>query len=345
MTMEEMARIIGVSRITLSKVLNGKDGVSEETRQRVNEYIKDYNFTPNSQARSLVGKKEPIIGFFSNYADDMVDDNHVSSTFATEMINHAVMKANSRGYKTFLSISDKKDDFYEVERYMASGLIRGAILLGYSSGSSALKYLSNKGIPVVLINQEAEIEYPNISLVNMADENWGYHAIESLVQNNHKRLLYITCSRRRLPITRRTQGVMRALEQYKDKIISVEECNGEYSEDISFEMVKKIYSTRGTDKPTGIFAANDQMAIGAINALKSLGIRVPEDVSVIGFDDIPVSRYLSPALTTVHCDMRKFANKSVDILIDCIEGKAEPCHYEHQLEFVMRETLAYHYEG
>ncbi len=345
MTMEEMARIIGVSRITLSKVLNGKEGVSEETRNRVMEYIKEYNFTPNAQARSLVGKKEPIIGFFTTYADNMVDENHVSSTFATEMINHAVMAANRRGYKTFLCVSEKRDDFSEVERYMASGLIRGAILLGYESGNKDLKYLANKNIPVVLINQEEEVEYPNISLINMADEKWGYYAIENLVNNNHKRLLYITCSRKRLPIIRRTEGVMRAVKQYKDKIQSFDVCNGEYSEDVSYDLVKSIYLKEGTEKPTGIFAANDQMAVGAINALKSLGIRVPEAVSVIGFDDIPVSRYLSPALTTVHCDMRGIADKSVNVLIDCIEGKAGACHYEHQLEFVMRETLAYHNES
>ncbi len=345
MTMEEMARIIGVSRITLSKVLNGKEGVSEETRQRVNEYIKEYNFTPNVQARSLVGKKEPIIGFFTTYADNTVDDNHATSTFATEMINYAVTEANRRGYKTFLCISDKQDDFSEVERYMASGLIRGAMLLGYASGSNELKYLANKDIPVVLLNQEERVDYPNISLINMADEEWGFKAIENLVNNNHKRLLYITCSRKRLPITRRTEGVMRALERYKDKIQSFDVFNGEYSEDVTFDLIKKIYSEEGTKKPTGIFAANDQMAIGAINALKTMGIRVPEDVSVIGFDDIPVSRYLSPALTTIHCDMRGFANKSVDVLIDCIEGKAEACHYEHQLEFVMRESLAYHNES
>ena len=87
------------------------------------------------------------------------------------------------------------------------------------------------------------------------------------------------------------------------------------------------------------------MAIGAINALKDLGMRVPEDVSVIGFDDISISKYVSPALTTIHCDFKEVAEQSIAILTDCVEGKAGKCHRELQLEFMMRESLAEHKEG
>ena len=343
MTMEEMARIIGVSRITLSKVMNNKEGVSEETRLRVKEYIEKYNFEPNSQARSLVGKKEPIIGFFTTYSEEG-GNTHVTSHFATELVNLVVNAAQNRGYKTLVSITKREDDFSEVEKYMNSGLIRGAILLGYATGSKELISLSRKNIPLVLINQEEKVELPNISLVNMDDEPWGYYAIERLVEMNHRRLLYLTCSRRRLPIRRRTQGVKRALEDFKNQILSYEECYGEFSEDISYELVKKIYSKKGKEKPTGIFSVNDQMAIGAINGLKDLGIRVPDDVSVIGFDDISISKYISPALTTIRCDFKEVAEHSISVLADRIEGKAMERHDELQLEFVMRESLAYHKE-
>ncbi|MFR6331988.1 MAG: substrate-binding domain-containing protein [Eisenbergiella sp.] len=135
----------------------------------------------------------------------------------------------------------------------------------------------------------------------------------------------------------------RALEAYKDQILSFQECNGEFNEDLSYEIVKKVYTQEG-EKPTGIFAANDQMAIGAINALKDLGIRVPEEVSVIGFDDISISKYLTPALTTIHCDFKEIADRSVEALIDSIEGKVEKSHQELPLEFVKRESLAFHKE-
>lgn len=341
MTMEEMARIIGVSRITLSKVMNDKAGVSQETRQRVKEYIKRYNFEPNSQARSLVGKKEPIIGFFTTYSQETGGNSHVTSHFATELVNLVVNAAQKRGYKTLVDITPREDDFSEVEKYLNSGLIQGAILFGYATGSGQLRYLSEKGIPLVLINQEENLDLPNISLINMDDETWGYQAIECLVKMNHRRLLYITCSRRRLPVKRRAHGVKRALEDYKEQILSFQECYGEFNEDLSYELVSRIYTEEG-EKPTGIFAANDQMAIGAINALKDLGIRVPEEVSVIGFDDISISKYLTPALTTIHCDFREIAEQSMEALADSIEERAEKTHQELTLEFVERDSLAFY---
>lgn len=339
MTMEEMARIIGVSRITLSKVVNNKEGVSEETRKRVQEYIRRYNFEPNSQARSLVGKKEPIIGFFTTYSEEAGGKSRVTSHFATELVNLVVNAAQKRGYKTLVDITKREDDFSDVEKYLNSGLIRGAVLFGYATGSTELKYLAKKNIPLVLINQEESVDLPNISLVNMDDEAWGFWVIERLVKLNHKRLLYVSSSRRRLPNRRRTSGVKRALEVYKDEITSFKECRGEFSEEITYELIKEIFTSEG-EKPTGIFAANDQMAIGAINALKDLGIKVPEEVSVIGFDDISISKYLTPALTTVHCDFWEIAERSVKILVDNIEGKMEPTHQEIPLEFVERESLA-----
>ncbi len=345
MTTEEMARMIGVSRITLSKVINGKtETVAPDTVEYIKKCLEQYCFVPNSQARAMVGKREPIIGFFTTYADNMADDEHVSTTFATEMINHCVTEANIRGYKTLLCISGKKDDFGEVARYISSGLVTGAILLGYVSGTEDLALLKGK-VPVVLINQEEAVKYSNISLANMADEEWAFYAMEQLIQHNHKHLMYITCSRNRLPITRRNQGVKRALMKYQDKVLSYKEFKGEYSEDITYDIIKKVYSEDRPDKPTGIFAANDQMAIGAIKALKSMNIKVPEEVSVIGFDDIPIARYLSPALATVHCDMRTFAKKSVDMLIDSIEKKTEATLYEQHLAFIKRDSLDYCHES
>lgn len=339
MTMEEMARIIGVSRITLSKVMNNKEGVSEETRERVKEYIKKYNFEPNSQARSLVGKKEPIIGFFTTYSEESSGSTHITSHFATELINLVVNAAQKRDYKTLVNITGGEDDFSDIERYLSSGLIRGAILLGYATGSEMLLRLSEKGVPLVLINQEADIDLPNISVVNMNDEVWAFEAIKRLVQLHHKRILYIGCSRSRLPAIRRAKGVHRACDKYKDEITSFEECNGNFNEDLAYEITKGIFSRAG-ETPTGIFAANDLMAIGAVNALKDLGIKIPEEVSVIGFDDISFSRYLTPALSTVHCDFREVAEKSVNTLIDRIEGKEVQPQLELELEFIERESLA-----
>lgn len=339
--MEEMAQIIGVSRITLSKVMNGKDGVSDETRDRVREYVKKYNFVPNSQARSLVGKKEQIIGFFTTYSNESSGTTHVTSHFATELTNLVINAAQKYNYKTLVAISKQDDDFADIARYLSSGLVRGAILFGYENGNKKIKELAQSDIPLVLINQEESMQEENISLINMNDEPWAFYAIEKLVKMHHRKILYLGSSKQRLPAIRRARGVKRAYETYRKDIDFLLERNADFNEDLAYEIVTEIYSKR-KDRPTGIFAANDIMAIGAINALKNLGIRVPEDVSVIGFDDISISKYMTPTLSTINCDFKQIAKKSVDTLISSIEGKEVQAHQELDLEFVERESLSEH---
>lgn len=338
MTMAEMAQIIGVSRITLSKVINGKGGVSKETEARVREYIKKYHFEPNSQARSLVGKKEMIIGFFTTYSNESSGATHVTSHFATELTNLVINAAQKRSYKTLVYITKPEDDFADIGKLLSSGLVRGAILFGYETGSKKIKELSDSGVPLVLVNQESSTDLHNISLVNMDDEQWAFYAIEKLVSLHHRRILYLGCRRRRLPAIRRACGVKRAYEAYQDQIDLFMERNADFNEDLAYDIIKGIF-TAEQDRPTGIFAANDLMAIGAINALKDLGVKVPEEVSVIGFDDISISKYLTPALSTIHCNFGEIAKKSVDTLIDRIEGKDVEAHQELGLEFIFRESL------
>lgn len=339
MTMNEMAKIIGVSRITLSKVINGKRGVSKETEEKVREYIKKYNFEPNSQARSLVGKKEQIIGFFTTYSNESSGTTHVTSHFATELTNLVINAAQKHNYKTLVAISRKDEDFDDIGKFLSSGLVRGAILFGYGTGNKKIKNLAERGIPLVLINQEETAEVPNIALVNMNDEYWAFYAIEKLVQLHHRDILYLGCSRKRLPAMRRARGVRQACEVYRSQIDSFLERNGDFNEDLAYDIVKEIFSEQNK-RPTAIFAANDIMAIGAINALKDIGLKVPDDVSVIGFDDISISKYMTPSLSTVHCDFGEIARRSVDTLINCIEGRSVQLHQELDLEFVERESLS-----
>lgn len=339
MTTTEMAKIIGVSRITLSKVINGKGGVSPETEMRVKQYISKYNFEPNSQARSLVGKKEQIIGFFTAYSNESSDSTHVTSHLATEITNLVINAAQKRNYKTLVAITKPDDGFVEIEKLLNSGLVRGAILFGYETGEKKIEYLSKTGLPLVLVNQESETDLKNILLVNMNDEQWAFYAIEKLIKLNHRKILYLNSSRKRLPAIRRACGVKRAYETYRNQIELFLQCNADFNEDIAYDMVKALFATQA-DLPTGIFAANDLMAIGAINALKDLGIKVPADVSVIGFDDISISKYLTPALSTISCDFDELAQKSVNTLIDAIDEKDVQVHQEIQLEFVERESIS-----
>ncbi|MCR5310584.1 MAG: LacI family transcriptional regulator [Lachnospiraceae bacterium] len=341
MTTEELAKIIGVSRVTLSKVINGVGGVSPKTEAKIRKYIEEYNFEPNSKARSLVGKEEQIIGFFSAYSDTYAGvSKDITSHFATELVNLVANCAQKRGYKTLVYLTDVEQDVKSIAKIFNSKLVRGAILLGYNTGNEDIEKLGKLGVPLVLVNQERDSHYKNVVAVNMDDQVSAYFAIEKLVEYGHKNLLYIGCERNRLPAIRRHEGVKSALEKNKDRIESVIEVDCDFNEEKAYEAIKEIYGKKTGTKPTGIFAANDVMAIGAMNALKDMGYRIPEDVSVIGFDDIPMSKYLTPGLTTMRCSFGQIASTCVDSLIDLIENKEVVNHIELPTEYMERGSLA-----
>ena len=341
MTTEELAKIIGVSRITLSKVINGAGGVAPSTEKKIREYIDRYNFVPNSKARSLVGKKEHIIGLFSAYSQkNSGASSDITSHFATEMINLVVNNAQKCDYKTLVYLTEQQEDTKSIERIINSSMVRGAILLGYDTGSTEIKYLAERGYPLVLVNQEKDSYYDNVVVVNMDDQVSASYAIEMLVRNEHRNILYIGCDRHRLPAIRRQKGVRSAVEKWQYKIDKLTEINCDFSEEKAYHEIYRMYSSSETDKPTGIFAANDIMAIGAMNALKALGYNIPKDVSIIGFDDITISKYLTPGLTTMRCNFDKIASVSVNSLVDLIEKRDTVRHVEVPVEFIERGTLS-----
>lgn len=340
MTTEELAKIIGVSRVTLSKVINGVGGVSPKTEAKIRKYIDEYNFEPNSKARSLVGKEEQIIGLFSAYSESYSGaSKDISSHFATELVNLVANSAQKRGYKTLVYLTDGEKDVKSIERIFNSKLVRGAILLGYNTGNEDIERIGKHGYPIVLLNQERDSHYKNTVAVNMDDQISAYFAIEKLVERGHKDILYIGCNRQRLPAIRRHEGVRSALEKYRNKIDSLVEVDCDFNEQRAYDETKKIFGNKKSKKPTGIFAANDVMAIGAMNALKDLGFKIPDDVSIIGFDDIPMSKYLTPGLTTMRCGFDLIATTCVNSLIDMIEGKEVVNHVELPAKFMERGSL------
>lgn len=338
MTTKEMAEIIGISRITLSKYLNGKGGISKKSAEKIDTYIRQYNFTPNTHARSLAGKQERIISFISTFSGVSDGVSRISSHFATLFTNHVLAEAKKFDYKVLVTITDMKHARSEIEQLFSSSLIRGAILFGLETGSKELDPLFNRGYPIVLVNQEDHTPNQNISVVNMDDQECASQAVHHMVGLGHRKLMYIGSSLKRLPAQRRERGIIQALKSLEDQGISCVFGNADFKEDLAHAYVKEYFS-KETDLPTAIIAANDLMAIGAINALKELGLRVPEDVSVMGFDDITVSAYFSPPITTFKTDFGMMAEKTLEQLVSLIDRNAPAAAVEIPMEFVQRASI------
>ena len=340
MTVEELAKIIGVSRVTLSKVINGAGGVAPKTEERIREYIEKYKFEPNSSARSLVGKSEPVIGLFSAYTEaDTGAGQEITSHFATELINLVVNEAQKQGYNTLVRLTPGTTDIRSLDRILGKKLVQGAILVGYDTKNSEIAELIGRGYPLVLINQEQEAFADNMAVVNMADRQASYFAVEKIIEAGHRNIMYIGCDRLRLPAVHRKEGVMDAVNKYRDRVDNLIEINGDFNEEKTYEEVKEYFMNAGNIRPTAIFAANDIMAIGAMNALKELNIKIPEEVSIIGHDDIEISRYLSPSLSTMRCDFKSIAEASVTTLIGMISGEDINREIEVESVYVKRTSF------
>lgn len=349
MTIEELAKIVGVSRVTLSKVINGAGGVAPKTEAKIREYIEKYNFEPNSSARSLVGKEEPVIGLFSAFtkSNDGAGEE-ITSHFGTELINLVVDEAQKCGYNTLVHLTPGSTDIRSLDRILGRKMVQGAILVGYDTGNKEIAGIISRGYPLVLINQERSSTAENMAVVNMGDKAAAFSAIEKMVENGHRNILYIGCDKSRLAAIRRAEGVHEAYEKYKDRIDSLIEIDGDFNEAKTFNAVKELYlgmcvkEEKGKAEktfPTGIFAANDIMAIGAMNALKELGIDVPGEVSIIGHDDIQISRYFTPSLTTMRCDFRNIAAVCVNTLIELIKKESPERDIELPSVYVERESF------
>lgn len=337
MTTKEMAEIIGISRITLSKYLNGKGGISQKSIDRIERYLKEYNFAPNTHARSLAGKQEQIISFVSTFSGVTDGVSRISSHFATLFTNYILVEAKKFDLKVLVTITDSEHAIGELEQLFASSLIRGAVVFGLESGSEGFERINSRGYPVVLVNQEETSPAPNISLVNMDDEQCAYDAVIRLAKEGHKRLMYIGSSLKRLPAQRRQKGVQQALEELQGQGVTCVFGNADFKEDLAYEYVHSYYSSEN-ELPTAIVAANDLTAIGAINALKALQIRVPDQVSVIGFDDIAVSAYFSPPITTFRTDYEMMAQQTIKELVALIDGEHTGSVIEIPMELVERSS-------
>lgn len=340
MTANELAKIIGVSRVTLSKVINGVEGVSPKTEEKIREAIEKYHYEPNNAARSLVGKEEPVIGLFSAYTESNSGaGEEITSHFATELIHLVVNEAQKVGYNTLVHLSTGSNDVRSLDGILGRRLVQGAILVGYEAGSKEVNKLISRGFPLVLINQERESFADNMAVVNMGDKQAAFTAIEQIVKSGRKRIVYIGCNRSRLPAIARAEGVRAAYDAYKDRIESLVELDGDFNEETTYTVVKNYFKNAGANRPDAIFAANDIMAIGAMNALKELGINVPKDVALIGHDDIQISKYLSPSLTTMRCDFSNIAKCSVQTLIGLIGKENVQRNIILPTQFIERETF------
>lgn len=327
-TIKDIANLAGVSKTTVSKIINNKDqSISEATRQKVLNLMKEYNYVPNKLAQSLVTKKTKTIGL-------IIPD--IRNPFFTEIARGAEDKASKEGYNLIFCNTDDKVSKEEIYLDMlVEKMIDGIVFAPSSKSSSEDKKYKNIKVPIVLVDKDINIE--NVKGTVKVDNLQGtYEATKHLIKNGHKNILYLSGPLENNISIDRLNGYKKALEEdgiiYRQNYI----LEGYYSTKWGQEIINEI--DMGVNY-SAICCANDLIAIGAIRSLKENNKRVPEDISVTGFDDINIANIIDPPLTTVKQPAYEIGYKSAQLLIDVLENRCD--NIKHKIfapEFIIRNS-------
>ncbi len=301
-TIKDVAREAGVSVATVSRVFNDSPLVQEETRRHVQQVAERLRFWPNSVARSLITNRTHAIGV-------LLPDLH--GEFFSEVIRGIDLAARREGLHVLLSSSHS--DTHELVTTLRSmrGRIDGLIVMAPDVGSAPAIRASSWDCPVVLLGPGGEV--PDFDTVAIANFDGAYAVVRHLQGLGHKRIATLTGPADNLDALQRLEGYRAAMREGGVANTRTLELTGDFTEPSGYQGAQAML--RLSPRPTAVFVANDVMAVGMLGALREAGLHVPRDMAVVGFDDIAISRHLTPPLTTVHVDAYQLGERALHGLV------------------------------
>lgn len=305
-TIKDIAKLANVSHTTVSRALNNSPLIKEDTRKKIIDLASQLNYTPNYNAKSLVLKKSHTIGLFFTSIS-----NGTSPSFFTDTIR-GVNSVINEDFNLFVRGIDDYEDFSSIN----SGRFDGIILMSQSDVDNAFIYhVLQKNIPIVVLNRQIDEK----KLINILsnDTEGSYQAIEHLIQNGHRDIAIIEGIEGFKSTKKRKEGFVKAMIDHQLPIQSDYVVQGNYDMHSGYKAMEKLLDNK--KPPTAVFCSNDDMAIGAMNAVFASGLKIPDDVSIIGFDDIGFAQYTTPRLTTVKRPIEQISVKGAIHLLSLIE--------------------------
>ena len=330
-TIRDVAQLAGVSVTTVSRVLNHRPDVNAATREKVERVMVECNFVGNANARSLKqldgdvaalilrGRSNP---FLSGLAETMLQ-------FAREADVSFLME----------SIDEKDDEFQTALRLMHEKRARGFIFIG-SRLDERLEVLRGQDVPMVFATVNAvNAGLPRAASVAIDDRRMGREAMEMLIRAGHTKIAIFGGSRNQGDgLADRYIGAREACEQAGVPFDETRYVETRFSLEDAYNAARNFFATRSDT--TAVFAMSDMVAMGVIRALKDIGRRVPEDVSVVGFDGVEMGKYFIPSLSTIVQPQEEIARQSVDVLLDMMEKDGSARHLTVAAAPLLRESIA-----
>ena len=330
-TIDEVARLAYASRSVVSRVLNQHPNVSKEARERVMKVIKEYNYRPSSVARSLVTERTHALCVLAPRRK-----NDILATGYWSLVLLGISERSiQRGY--FVSISMVSSDMEDAinDRIFSGQAFDGFILIARDVTRLVARSVRENEIPAVIIGHDPD--FPGLNSVDVDNFDGGYQAGSHLLALGHRRIGMMLGPITMKESVDRRDGFMKALADSGVSMNPDYLVVGDYSRRSGYDLMQRWLEQR--TMPSAIFCASDVKATGTLLALHEAGLRVPGDVALVGFDDLPNARYTFPPLTTVHQPVFKKGERAADIIIDQIEGKHHAVvHEDLPVHLIVRGT-------
>jgi LacI family transcriptional regulator len=308
-TIHDVARKARVSVATISRVLNNSELVADKTRKRILRIAKELNYVPNASARGLSTRRNDTIGL-------LLPD--VYTEFFSEVIRGADQAAQELGFHFFVSSDHNQKSEMEAALHAIRGRVDGLIIMSpYIDAQMLRETMLPRNLPVVLLNCAlANGYYDSLTIDNAGG---AFRVVQHLIEHGYDRIAIIKGTDQNVDARERLQGYREALGKSGREISSNLEFAGDFTEASGHDAAQKLLST--TPLPRAIFVSNDAMAVGVLSALSSAGIKVPDEIAIAGFDDIPIARYLTPPLTSVHVSINDLGMLAMKRIIQIVREK------------------------
>ncbi|TBL78257.1 LacI family DNA-binding transcriptional regulator [Paenibacillus thalictri] len=328
-TIKDIAKLANVSHTTVSRALNDSPLINPETKERIKALAQGLNYSPNYSARSLVLDRSYNIGLFFSTLQ-----TGTSAGFFYESVR-GVNDVIKEQYNLVVRGIDDYKSYDGITRKSFDGIL---VMSQSEQDQPFIEHVKAKEIPLIVMNRQVD----PVKVMNMIPDDRGgaYRIVDYMIQQGHKRIAIIEGKETFKSTQARREGYKDALTQNGLAVIPEYQVRGSYSLESGYDAMKQLLSGISGELPTAVFCCNDEMALGAIKAIQESGLKVPDEISVAGFDAQLFSGYTSPALTTVRRPIDRIGREGAARLLDFIETKQtqEETIFFHT-ELVIRDSV------